>query len=128
VALEQAWVQTREPCHLSGSNIARKTSPRFSNITLTGNLHCSVRRDGERARDDVAKFLGSAYGGKPQAMLDRIAPSGTPEQVVERLQEYVDAGVRHFIISPAAQCDTLEVVTLAAREVLPRLRVPAATA
>lgn len=89
-------------------------------------LYCSVRRDGERARDDVAKFLGSAYGGKPQAMLDRIAPSGTPEQVARRLQEYVDAGVRHFIISPAAQCDTLEVVTLAAREVLPRLRVPAA--
>jgi alkanesulfonate monooxygenase SsuD/methylene tetrahydromethanopterin reductase-like flavin-dependent oxidoreductase (luciferase family) len=86
-------------------------------------LYCSVRRDGDRARADVAKFLGSAYGDKPQAMLDRIAPAGTPEQVAERLQEYVDAGVRHIIISPAAQEDTLEVVTLAAQEVLPRLRI-----
>jgi alkanesulfonate monooxygenase SsuD/methylene tetrahydromethanopterin reductase-like flavin-dependent oxidoreductase (luciferase family) len=88
-------------------------------------LYCSVRSDGDRARDDVAGFLGSAYGDKPREMLDRIAPSGTPEQVAARLQAYVDVGVRHFIISPAAHRDTLEVVTLAAREVLPRLTVPA---
>jgi alkanesulfonate monooxygenase SsuD/methylene tetrahydromethanopterin reductase-like flavin-dependent oxidoreductase (luciferase family) len=87
-------------------------------------LYCSVRRDGERARDDVATFLGSAYGDKPREMLDRIAPSGTPEQVAKLVQEYVDAGVRHFVISPAAPRDTLEVVTLAAQEVLPRLRAP----
>ncbi|MET0287083.1 MAG: LLM class F420-dependent oxidoreductase, partial [Polyangiales bacterium] len=87
-------------------------------------LYCSVRQDGDRARDDVSKFLGSAYGDKPQAMLDRIAPSGTPEQVAALLQEYVDAGVRHFIISPAAPSETLEVVTLAANEVLPRLHLP----
>ena len=87
-------------------------------------LYCSVRRDGDRARDDVAAFLGRAYGDKPGAMLERIAPAGTPEQVAARLQEYVDAGVRHFVISPAAHDDTLEVVTLAAEEVLPRLVLP----
>lgn len=87
-------------------------------------LYCSVRRDADRARGDVAAFIGRGYGDKPPGMLDRIAPAGTPEQVAARLQEYVDAGVRHFIISPAAAEDTLEVVTLAAREVLPRLRVP----
>jgi alkanesulfonate monooxygenase SsuD/methylene tetrahydromethanopterin reductase-like flavin-dependent oxidoreductase (luciferase family) len=87
-------------------------------------LYCSVRADGDRARDDVARFLGGAYGDKPAGMLDRIAPSGTPEQVAARLQEYVDAGVRHFIISPAAPEDTLEVVTLAAGEVQPRLSLP----
>jgi probable F420-dependent oxidoreductase len=89
-------------------------------------LYCSVRRDGDRARQDVAGFLGGAYGDKPGAMLDRIAPAGTPEQVAERLQEYVDAGVRYFIISPASRADTLEIVTLAAEEVLPRLSIPAA--
>jgi probable F420-dependent oxidoreductase len=89
-------------------------------------LYCSIRRDGDRARDDVAAFLGGAYGARPAAMLDRIAPAGTPEQVAGRLQAYVDAGVRYFIISPAAHEDTLEVVTLAATEVLPRLKVPVA--
>lgn len=88
-------------------------------------LYCSVRRDGDRARDDVARFLGSAYGDKPGALLDRIAPAGTPEQVATRVQDYVDAGARHIVISPAAHEDTLEIVELAAHEVLPRLTVPA---
>jgi len=87
-------------------------------------LYTSIRRDGDRARNDVTSFLGSAYGDHPGAMLDRIAPSGTPAEVADRLQEYVDAGVRHFIISPAASADTLEVITLAAEEVLPRLVLP----
>ena len=86
--------------------------------------YCSIRRDGDRARDDVAQFLGRAYGDKPAAMLERIAPAGTPDEVVARFQAYVDAGVRHFVISPAAPADTLEVVRLAAEEVLPRLSLP----
>jgi alkanesulfonate monooxygenase SsuD/methylene tetrahydromethanopterin reductase-like flavin-dependent oxidoreductase (luciferase family) len=88
-------------------------------------LYCSVRPDGDRARDDVASFLGRAYGDKPGAMLDRIAPAGTPEEVAARLQPYVDAGARHIVVSPAAHDDTFEVVRLAAEEVLPRLTVPA---
>jgi probable F420-dependent oxidoreductase len=87
-------------------------------------LYCSVRRDGDRARDDVASFLGGAYGDKPASMLQRIAPAGTPDEVAARLQEYVDAGARHIVVSPAAHEDTLDVVTLAAEEVLPRLSVP----
>lgn len=87
-------------------------------------LYCSIRADGDRARDDVASFLGRAYGDKPAAMLDRIAPAGTPEEVAARVQAYVDAGARHIVISPAAHADTLEVVRLAAEEVLPRLAVP----
>jgi alkanesulfonate monooxygenase SsuD/methylene tetrahydromethanopterin reductase-like flavin-dependent oxidoreductase (luciferase family) len=87
-------------------------------------LYTSIRRDRDRAQSDVATFLGNAYGDRPREMLDRIAPSGTPEEVAARLQDYVDAGVRHFIISPAAPADTLEVITLAAEEVLPRLVLP----
>ncbi|MDZ7734291.1 MAG: LLM class flavin-dependent oxidoreductase [Acidimicrobiia bacterium] len=88
-------------------------------------LYCSVRADGDRARADVDTFLGGAYGDKPREMLDKIAPSGTPDQVAERLQQYVDVGVRHFVISPAAPDDTLDIVRLAATEVLPQLAVPA---
>jgi len=88
-------------------------------------VYCSIRHDGDRARDDVARFLGRAYGDRPGAMLDRIAPAGTPEEVAARFQEYVDAGVRHFVVAPAAPADTLEVVALAAEEVLPQLSVPA---
>ncbi len=69
-------------------------------------------------------FLQGAYGDLEPEKLQRIAPSGTPEEVAERVQEYVDAGVRHVIVSPAAPSDTLEVVRLAAEEVLPRLALP----
>jgi alkanesulfonate monooxygenase SsuD/methylene tetrahydromethanopterin reductase-like flavin-dependent oxidoreductase (luciferase family) len=72
----------------------------------------------------VAAFLGGAYGDKPGAMLDRIAPAGTPEEVAAKVQAYVDAGARHIVIAPAARADTLEVVRLAATEVLPRLELP----
>jgi probable F420-dependent oxidoreductase len=89
-------------------------------------VYCSIRRDGDRARRDVASFLGNAYGEKSGDLLDRVAPAGTPEEVAAKLQHYVDAGVRHFVITPAAHEDTLEVVTLAAQEVLPRLTLPAA--
>jgi probable F420-dependent oxidoreductase len=103
---------------------ARKAGRDLTGFEWMIYLYCSIRRDGDRARDDVAAFIGKGYGGTPAAMLERIAPAGTPEQVAARLQDYVDAGVRHVVISPAAARDTLEVVTLAATEVLPRLRVP----
>lgn len=88
-------------------------------------LYTSIRADGDRARDEVATFLGRAYGAQPPAMLERVVPAGTPDEVAARVQEYVDAGARHVIVSPATPADTLEVVDLAAREVLPRLAVPA---
>jgi alkanesulfonate monooxygenase SsuD/methylene tetrahydromethanopterin reductase-like flavin-dependent oxidoreductase (luciferase family) len=87
-------------------------------------LYCSVRADGDRARADVRSFLGKAYGDKPDEMLDRIAPSGTPDEVAAKLQRYVDAGARHIVISPAAQDETLDIIRLAAEEVLPQLVVP----
>jgi alkanesulfonate monooxygenase SsuD/methylene tetrahydromethanopterin reductase-like flavin-dependent oxidoreductase (luciferase family) len=105
---------------------ARATGRDLGGFEWMVYLYCSVRANSDQARADVRSFLGSAYGDKPDAMLDRIAPAGTPEQVAARMQEYVDAGVRHFIISPAAHENTLEIITLAAQEVLPRLVMPPA--
>ncbi|MFA1546253.1 LLM class flavin-dependent oxidoreductase [Actinomadura chokoriensis] len=102
---------------------ARAAGRDLTGFEWAAYVYCSIRRDGDRARDDVAAFLGGAYGGKPRAMLDRIAPAGTPEEVAVRLQEFVDAGARHIIVSPAAHEDTLGIITLAAEEVLPRLAV-----
>lgn len=89
-------------------------------------LYTVVRRDGDRARDELAAFLGKAYGDKPAAMLEAIAPAGTPAEVAAAIQRYVDAGARHIVIAPAVRSGSAEVVRLAAEEVLPRLTVPAA--
>jgi probable F420-dependent oxidoreductase len=88
-------------------------------------LYTSIRADGDEARQDVASFLGRAYGDRPAEMLDRIAPAGTPEEVAAKVQPYVDAGVRHIVVSPAAPAETLEVVRLAAEEMVPLLELPA---
>jgi alkanesulfonate monooxygenase SsuD/methylene tetrahydromethanopterin reductase-like flavin-dependent oxidoreductase (luciferase family) len=87
-------------------------------------LYTSIRRDGDQARADVATFLQGAYGRLEPEKLQRMAPAGTPEEVAQRVQQYVDAGARHIVISPAAPSETLEVVRLAAEEVLPRLTLP----
>lgn len=88
-------------------------------------LYCCIRPDGDQARADLRSFLGSAYGAMPDEKLMRIAPAGTPDEVAAALQAYVDAGARHLVVSPAAHADTLEVVRLAATEVVPQLVVPA---
>jgi probable F420-dependent oxidoreductase len=88
-------------------------------------LYCCIRPDGDQARADLRSFLGSAYGEMPDEKLMRIAPAGTPDEVAVALQAYVDAGARHIVVSPAAHAGTLEVVRLAATEVLPQLQVPA---
>ncbi len=106
----------RDEAHASGRDLER-----FEWMLY---LYTSIRKDGERARADVATFLQGAYGHLEPEKLQRIAPAGTPEEVAQRVQEYVDAGVRHVVISPAAPSDTLEVVRLAAEEVLPRLTLP----
>ena len=85
-------------------------------------LYCSVRADGDQARREVREFLGAAYGDKPQEMLDRIAPAGTPDEVAARIREFVDAGARHVIIAPATREDTLGVIRLASTEVLGQLQ------
>lgn len=84
-------------------------------------LYCAIRADGGRARDELAQFLSAAYGAKPPELLARVAPAGTPDEVAASVQAYVDAGARHIVIAPAVRTDTLGVVELAAREVLPRL-------
>jgi alkanesulfonate monooxygenase SsuD/methylene tetrahydromethanopterin reductase-like flavin-dependent oxidoreductase (luciferase family) len=103
---------------------ARETGRDLDRFEWMVYLYTSIRQDGDRARADVATFLQGAYGRLEPEKLQRIAPAGTPEEVAQRVQEYVDAGVRHVVISPAAPSDTLEVVQLAAEEVLPQLTPP----
>ena len=56
-------------------------------------------------------------------LADRYIPTGTPQQVTDRLLEYVDAGAESVVFSPAcAEEDLDRVVATVAAEVLPALR------
>jgi probable F420-dependent oxidoreductase len=88
-------------------------------------VKCAIRKDGDQARDEIGRFLGYAYRTPDKvAKAERVAPAGTPAEVAARLQAFVDAGARTFIISPAVFEGSLDVIELAVREVWPRLRLP----
>jgi alkanesulfonate monooxygenase SsuD/methylene tetrahydromethanopterin reductase-like flavin-dependent oxidoreductase (luciferase family) len=62
-------------------------------------LYIPVRIDSDaaRARRDAAAFLGGTYQQDFEEMIGHIGAAGTAPYVTQRLCEYVDAGVRHFI-------------------------------
>jgi len=86
----------------------------------------NIDDDGDRARDDAARFLGGTYTkGDFAAMIDRVAAAGTVEQVTTTLQAFVDAGARHLVFTPMVRGDARPLLDRLVGEVLPRLHVDA---
>lgn len=65
----------------------------------------NIDDDGNRAREQVARFLGGTYKQDFKAMVDSVAAAGTPAEVTAKLSAFVEAGVRHFIFVPAEPDD-----------------------
>jgi len=86
----------------------------------------AVDDDPARAVDAVAGFLGGTYGQDFSAFADRVAAAGNAAQVASRLQQYVDAGARHFVIAPAARdgSERTELTNRILYDVVPQLRSP----
>ena len=62
----------------------------------------SIADTEEQARTSAAEYLAGFYQQDFTAMLDSVAVVGTPQQVAERLQGYIDAGARHIVATPCA--------------------------
>ena len=74
--------------------------------------------------DEAARMssqaLGGDYGQSFDSIVRKYALLGTPEQIVARMGEYLDAGVEHFIFSPSGPEEvTAEMSERIAREVIP---------
>jgi probable F420-dependent oxidoreductase len=86
-------------------------------LYLTVNVH----PDGDKARRDGRHFLESYYK-KPAALVeeDLVCQFGSPADILERINGYVQLGVRTVIVRFAspAQLEQLEVCS---KEILPRL-------
>jgi probable F420-dependent oxidoreductase len=83
-----------------------------------------VDDDGDRAREEAATFLGGTYStGDFAAMIDRVAAAGTVDEVADKLQEFVDAGARHFVFTPTVRGPVRPLLDRLFAEVVPRLRV-----
>ncbi len=79
----------------------------------------SIRDDGDEARREAAAFLGGTYRQDFDAMVRSVSIAGTRDEVAERLREYVEAGVRHFIFSPCARDQSANWATLLRDELVP---------
>jgi probable F420-dependent oxidoreductase len=86
-------------------------------------LFVGLDPDGDRARDDVARFLGGTYRQDFRAMVDHVAAAGDVNDVTTSLQQFVDAGARHLIFAPASG-DPAAMIERLFDDVVPRLRVP----
>ncbi len=76
----------------------------------------------EAHRVAVAK-LSQRYNQPFENLVERYCALGTPQECVERLQRFVDAGARHFILSPLCDNEMLgQHLEIYAREILPQFR------
>jgi probable F420-dependent oxidoreductase len=83
----------------------------------------NIGANGQRARQELAATLGGLYNQDFREMLDHVAAAGTPEQVLNKVQDFVDAGARHLIfVPPVGAGDPSAVVDLLLTEVVPHLR------
>jgi len=83
----------------------------------------NVDADGDRAREETAEFIGGTYRQDFTAMVSSGAVAGTPAEVTEQLQAFVDAGARHFILATATRSRAWEVVQVLTTDVMPALTI-----
>jgi probable F420-dependent oxidoreductase len=87
-------------------------------------VYVSIDDDPGEARARALRYVGAGQAGdgsRFEALIDRVAAVGDAPMVAARLQEYVDAGARHFVIAPCDRRGPLETATKVTSDVAPRL-------
>jgi probable F420-dependent oxidoreductase len=91
-------------------------------------IFVKIDRDGRRARQEAARMMGGTYDQDFGPMVDKVAAAGTSDEVTEKIEQFVAAGVRHFIFLPATTraADFDATVRTLTEDVMPRVRSQAA--
>jgi alkanesulfonate monooxygenase SsuD/methylene tetrahydromethanopterin reductase-like flavin-dependent oxidoreductase (luciferase family) len=82
----------------------------------------NVNDDPSAARAETAAFLGGNYRQDFDAMLDSVAVAGSPGQVAEKVNAFVEAGARHLIFTPASKERSYEIAEKLAGDVMSQFR------
>jgi probable F420-dependent oxidoreductase len=88
-----------------------------NDFAIAKRVNLAVDKDSDRAHRRLREWFGGYYNKPDQA--DRVAVWGSPEQVVEGLQEVISAGARLVILSPVF--DGMEQMEILASEVVPHI-------
>ena len=91
-------------------------------------IFVNIDRDGRRARREAARMMGGTYDQDFGPMVDKVAAAGTSDEVTEKIEQFVAAGVRHFIFLPATTraADFEATVRTLTEDVMPQVRSRAA--
>ncbi|MDA8048136.1 MAG: TIGR03619 family F420-dependent LLM class oxidoreductase [Actinomycetota bacterium] len=89
----------------------------------------NVDADSRRAKEQAAATMGGNYNQDFKPMIDSVAAAGSVPEVTDRLEEFVDAGARHFIFMPATGGEDPDpVIHRLLEDVLPAVQTHAAGA
>lgn len=83
----------------------------------------TVGRDYETARAAWVKRLSRRYNQDFGPLAEKYGFIGTPAQCIERIEQFVEAGCRHFVLNAICEVpDEAEQIELLASEILPYFR------
>jgi probable F420-dependent oxidoreductase len=103
--------------------VANEAGRDLSSFDWYAFVFVNVDPDGARAREGAARAMGGTYNQDFRAMVDNVAAAGTSDEVRTKIQEFADAGARHFIFAPAAGAgDPDAIVRRLLEEVIPAVR------
>lgn len=104
--------------------VAAENGRDLTNFEWTCYLFANIGDDAEASRDELVGFLGGAYSQDFRLFAGSVAASGTAADVAAKVQAYVDAGARHFIVSPATRGDRVGMARRFVEEVWSKVKAP----
>lgn len=103
--------------------IAHEQKRDISRFTPYNFVFTAVGETHEEAYRVAVEQLSRRYNQPFDNLVERYCALGTPKECVEGIQRFVDAGARHFILSPLCDNDVLgQHLEIYAREILPQFR------
>jgi len=95
----------------------------MSRFTPYNFVFTAVAETHEEAHRMAAEKLSKRYNQPFENLVERYCALGTPKECVERLQRFVDAGARHFILSPLCDNEVLgQHLEIYARDIVAQFR------
>jgi probable F420-dependent oxidoreductase len=86
-------------------------------------LFTAIGKDYETAKQMAVANLSRRYNQPFDNLVERYCVIGTPEQCLEKLQTFIDAGMSHVVFGFTCPADQIpEHIERCAEEILPRLR------
>ncbi|HSF31739.1 MAG TPA: LLM class flavin-dependent oxidoreductase [Candidatus Tectomicrobia bacterium] len=105
------------------AGMASERARDMSRFTPYHFLFTAVGETHDEAYRVAVDQLSQRYKQPFENLAERYCALGTPKECVERIRHFVDAGARHFILSPLCAHEVLgQHLEIYAREILPQFR------